>query len=112
MPAFDIAVCDEAHRTTGYALEDEERSSFLQIHDADAIRARKRLYMTATPRLYNPAARRKAEAADAYVASMDDEETYGPELHRLNFAESVEGDLLSDYKVAILVMDEEQIARE
>ena len=112
MPAFDIAVCDEAHRTTGYALEDEERSSFLQIHDADAIRARKRLYMTATPRLYNPAARRKAEAADAYVASMDDEETYGPELHRLNFAESVEGDLLSDYKVAILVMNEEQIARE
>ena len=112
MPAFDIAVCDEAHRTTGYAVEDQERSSFLQIHDADAIRARKRLYMTATPRLYNPAARRKAEAADAYVASMDDEETYGPELHRLNFAESVEGDLLSDYKVAILVMDEEQIARE
>ena len=112
MPAFDIAVCDEAHRTTGYALDDEERSSFLQIHDADAIRARKRLYMTATPRLYNPAAKRKAEAADAYVASMDDEETYGPELHRLNFAESVEGDLLSDYKVAILVMDEEQIARE
>ena len=112
MPAFDIAVCDEAHRTTGYALEDEERSSFLQIHDAEKIRSRKRLYMTATPRLYNPAARRKAEAADAYVASMDDEETYGPELHRLNFAESVEGDLLSDYKVAILVMDEEQIARE
>ena len=112
MPAFDIAVCDEAHRTTGYALEDEERSSFLQIHDADAIRARKRLYMTATPRLYNPAAKRKAEAADAYVASMDDEETYGPELHRLNFADSVEGDLLSDYKVAILVMNEEQIARE
>ena len=112
MPAFDIAVCDEAHRTTGYALEPEERSSFLQIHDADAIRARKRLYMTATPRLYNPAAKRKAEAADAYVASMDDEQTYGPELHRLNFADSVEGDLLSDYKVAILVMNEEQIARE
>ena len=112
MPAFDIAVCDEAHRTTGYALEDEERSSFLQIHDADAIRTRKRLYMTATPRLYNPAAKRKAEAAEAYVASMDDEETYGPELHLLNFAESVDGDLLSDYKVAILVMDEEQIARD
>ena len=112
MPAFDLAVCDEAHRTTGYAIEDGERSSFLQIHDGDAIRARKRLYMTATPRLYNPAAKRKAEASDAYIASMDDEETYGPELHRLNFADSVEGDLLSDYKVAILVMNEEQIARE
>ena len=112
MPAFDLAVCDEAHRTTGYALEDEERSSFLLVHDAEAIRARKRIYMTATPRIYNPAAKRKAEAADAYVASMDDEETYGPELHYLGFADSVEADLLSDYKVAILVMDEEQIARE
>ena len=112
MPAFDIAVCDEAHRTTGYALKDEERSSFLMVHDAEAIRARKRLYMTATPRLYSPAAKKKAEAADAYVATMDDEETYGPELHRLNFADSVERDLLSDYKVAILVMSEEQVARE
>ena len=112
MPAFDIAVCDEAHRTTGYALKDEERSSFLMVHDAAAIRARKRLYMTATPRLYSPAAKKKAEAADAYVATMDDEETYGPELHRLNFADSVERDLLSDYKVAILVMSEEQVARE
>ncbi|MYG20553.1 MAG: DEAD/DEAH box helicase [Gemmatimonadales bacterium] len=112
MPAFDITVCDEAHRTTGYALKDEERSSFLMVHDAEAVRARKRLYMTATPRLYSPAARKKAEAADAYVATMDDEETYGPELHRLNFADSVERDLLSDYKVAILVMSEEQVARE
>ena len=112
MPAFDLAVCDEAHRTTGYALEDEERSSFLLVHDAEAIRARKRLYMTATPRIYNPAARRKAEEADAYVASMDDEATYGPELHRLGFADAVDAELLSDYKVAILVMDEEQLARE
>ncbi len=112
MPEFDIAVCDEAHRTTGYTLKDEERSSFLRIHDGDAIRANKRLYMTATPRLYNPSAKQKAEQADAYVASMDDEATFGPELHRLNFADSVEQDLLSDYKVAILVMDEEQIARE
>ena len=112
MPDFDIAVCDEAHRTTGYTLQGEERSHFLQIHDGEAIRARKRLYMTATPRLYNPAAKRKAEEADAFVASMDDEKTYGPEFHRLGFAESVEGKLLSDYKVAILVMDEEQIARE
>ena len=85
---------------------------FLLVHDGDAIRARKRVYMTATPRLYNPAAKKKAEQADAFVASMDDEATYGPEFHRLGFAKSVEDQLLSDYKVAILVMDEEQIARE
>ena len=73
---------------------------------ADAIRARKRVYMTATPRLYNPAAKKKAEQADAFVASMDDEATYGPELHRLGFARVGGAELLSDYKVAILVMDE------
>ena len=112
MPQFDLAVCDEAHRTTGYTLKDEERSNFLMIHDADAIRARKRLYMTATPRLYNPKAKAKAEKADAYVASMDDETTYGPEFHRLGFADAVGADLLSDYKVSILVMTEEQINRE
>ena len=112
MPGFDLAVCDEAHRTTGYALDGEERSSFLLVHDAAAIRARKRLYMTATPRIYAPAARAKAAEADAFVASMDDEDTYGPELHRLGFAEAVERELLSDYKVAILVVDEAQIARE
>ena len=111
MPAFDIAICDEAHRTTGYALKDEERSSFLMVHEAEAVRARKRVYMTATPRLYSPAAKKKAEAADAYVATMYAEETYGPEFHRLNFADSVERDLLSDYKVAILVMSEKQVAR-
>lgn len=112
MPQFDLAVCDEAHRTTGYSLKDEERSNFLMIHDAEAIRVRKRLYMTATPRLYNPKAKAKAEKADAYVASMDDEATYGPEFHRLGFADAVEANLLSDYKVSILVMTEEQIAAE
>ena len=112
MPQFDLAVCDEAHRTTGYSLKDEERSNFLMIHDAEAIRARKRLYMTATPRLYNPKAKAKAVKADAYVASMDDEDTYGPEFHRLGFAKAVEANLLSDYKVSILVMTEEQIAAE
>ena len=112
MPAFDLAVCDEAHRTTGYALKDEERSNFLLVHDADAIRARKRLYMTATPRIYAPQAKQKASEADAYVASMDDEAAYGPEFHRLGFAKAVEDHLLSDYKVAILVVEENLIAAE
>ena len=112
MPAFDLVVCDEAHRTTGYTLEDEERSHFLLVHDGEKIRAGKRLYMTATPRLYAPAARQKAEDAHAWVASMDDERVYGPEFHRLGFATAVERGLLSDYKVTVLVMSEDQIARD
>ncbi len=112
MPEFDLIVCDEAHRTTGYALKDEERSHFMLVHDREAVRARKRLYMTATPRIYAPAARQKAQDAKAYVASMDDETTYGPEFHRLGFAPAVEASLLSDYKVTILVVREDQIARD
>ena len=112
MPDFDLAVCDEAHRTTGYALKDEERSSFRLVHDGEAVRARKRLYMTATPRIYGASARARAEKAEASVDSMDDEVVYGPELHRLGFAAAVERELLSDYKVCVLVVSEDRIAED
>ena len=111
LPDFDLVVCDEAHRTTG-ALRPEEISSFLLVHNAREIKAGKRLYMTATPRIYAPAAKKKAQEEDIYVASMDDERQYGPEFHRLSFAEAVGRDLLSDYKVTILAISEKQIARE
>ena len=111
LPEFDLVVCDEAHRTTG-ALRADESSSFLLVHDAQAIKARKRLYMTATPRVYAPSVRQRAADEDIYVASMDDERQYGPEFHRLGFAEAVDMDLLSDYKVTILAISEAQIARD
>ena len=109
MPAFDLVICDEAHRTTGATLKGEERSNFLLVHQGERIRANKRLYMTATPRLYAAAAKKKAEANDVVLASMDDESVYGPEFHRLGFAQAVNEDLLSDYKVAVLVISEDQI---
>ena len=117
LPDFDLMVCDEAHRTTG-ALRGDEGSSFLLVHDDLEVRARKRLYMTATPRIYSETAQVKAKEEDIYVASMDNEEQYGPEFHRLGFAEALDtldekGEpLLSDYKVTILVMGEKQIARD
>ena len=117
LPAFDLVVCDEAHRTTGVHRGDEG-SSFLLVHDQQAVRARKRLYMTATPRIYSETAQLKAKEEDIYVASMDNEHQYGPEFHRLGFAEALDtldekGEpLLSDYKVTILVMGEKQIARD
>ena len=109
MPAFDLVICDEAHRTTGATLKGDERSNFLLVHQGERIRANKRLYMTATPRLYAAAAKKKAEANDVVLASMDDESVYGPEFHRLGFAQAVKEELLSDYKVAILVISEDQI---
>ena len=110
LPAFDLVVCDEAHRTTG-ALRADEASSFLLVHDNQKVESKKRLYMTATPRIYAESAQLKAKEEDIYVASMDNEEQYGPEFHHLGFAQSVEANLLSDYKVTILVMSESQIAR-
>ena len=108
-PAFDLIVCDEAHRTTGIERPDDRTSPFVLVHDGQRIRAGKRLYMTATPRLYTEGAKAKAANHDVEVFSMDDSETYGPELHRLPFSRAVEQNLLSDYKVVVLAMSEQHI---
>jgi len=107
---FDLVICDEAHRTTGVTLAGVDESSFVKIHDNDCLRAARRLYMTATPRVFGDEVRRKAADADAVLADMGDEVTYGPELHRLGFGDAVESDLLTDYKVLVLAVDEEYVA--
>ncbi len=106
-PSFDIVLCDEAHRTTGIEDNDDKTSPFVLVHNADRIRAKKRLYMTATSRLYTEGAKAKAARHDIEVFSMDDPDTYGPEFHRLPFSKAVEQDLLSDYKVVVLAMSEQ-----
>ena len=108
-PPFDLILCDEAHRTTGIEDNDDKTSPFVLVHNADRIRAKKRLYMTATSRLYTEGAKAKAARHDIEVFSMDDPETYGPEFHRLPFSRAVEQDLLSDYKVVVLAMSEQSI---
>lgn len=108
-PAFDLILCDEAHRTTGIERPGDKTSPFVLVHDAKRIRAAKRLYMTATPRLYTEGAKRKAARHEVEVFSMDDPATYGPELHRLPFSRAVEQDLLSDYKVVVLAMSEQHV---
>jgi predicted helicase len=104
LPEFDLVVCDEAHRTTGVTLSGDNESAFVRVHDASYIRAKKRLYMTATPKLYGEAAKTKASEKLAVVVSMDDESRFGPEFHRLGFGAAVERGLLSDYRV--LAVDE------
>ena len=103
---FDLVICDEAHRTTGITLAGEDASNFVRIHDADYIRASKRLYMTATPRLYDDAVKGKAAEHSAELTSMDDEGIYGPEFYRLGFGEAVDKGLLTDYKVLVMTVDE------
>lgn len=110
LPEFDLVICDEAHRTTGVTLSGENESHFVKVHDAKFLRAAKRLYMTATPRLYGDEAKSKAKQADALLCSMDDETLFGPEFHRLGFGEAVGKDLLADYKVLVLAVDEKYIS--
>lgn len=106
---FDLIVCDEAHRTTGVKLSNADESSFTKIHDADYIKGRKRLYMTATPRLYGDNAKAKASEKDAVLCSMDDTALYGDEFFRVNFSYAVEHGLLTDYKVLVLTVNEDDL---
>lgn len=110
-PDFDLIVCDEAHRTTGVTLAGEDESHFVKVHDGDYIKAGKRLYMTATPRIYMDATKSRAKEADAELCSMDDEGLFGPEFHRLGFGEAIGQELLSDYKVMVLAVDEKFVSK-
>lgn len=106
---FDLIICDEAHRTTGVTLSGEDESAFIKVHDNEFLRAKKRLYMTATPRLYSDDTKSKAAQADAVLCSMDDSALYGEEIYRIGFGEAVERDLLTDYKVLILTLNDKDV---
>jgi predicted helicase len=108
---FDLIVCDEAHRTTGVTFADEDESAFVRVHDADYIRGAKRLYMTATPRIYADSAKATADRDGVELCSMDDEALYGKQLYLITFSEAVERELLVDYKVIVLAVEESHVNR-
>lgn len=108
---FDLIICDEAHRTTGATFGDDDESTFVKVHDADFIRASKRLYMTATPRIYGASAKAKAETDSVALCSMDDVALYGTELYTISFSEAVRRQLLVDYKVIVLSIEESHVNR-
>ena len=103
---FDLVICDEAHRTTGAAAKESCESAFILVHENSNLVAKKRLYMTATPRIYSDKAKEDAKREDAYFCSMDDESIYGEEFYRIGFGKAVEKGLLSDYKVLVLALPE------
>ena len=109
LPDFDLIICDEAHRTTGATLAGTEDSHFVKVHRNDVVAGAKRLYMTATPRLFNDDTKNKALERDAILCSMDDETMYGPVFYRIGFGEAVTKKLLTDYKVLVLGVDETQV---
>ena len=109
-PAFDLVLCDEAHRTTGIQ-EQKKGSAFTLIHDEDQVLADNRLYMTATPRLYTSQLKAKVDghARDFDVYSMDDTDTYGPEFYQMGFGEAVDGGYLTDYQVLVIAVAEDSV---
>jgi len=106
---FDLIICDEAHRTTGVSLAGEDESAFTKVHDDQFIKAKKRVYMTATPRLYSDDVKSKAAQSEALLCSMDDEKLYGQEMYHIGFGKAVEMGLLTDYKVLILTLNEKDV---
>lgn len=105
-PVFDLAIMDEAHRAAGRV-----DSSFGAVLDASRIRARKRLFMTATPRLVAAQIRGAARDRDLEMTSMDDAAKFGPTLHRLSFRDAIDRSLLSDYRVVIIGVDDAETDR-
>lgn len=108
---FDFIICDEAHRTTGVIFDEADESNFTKIHSNENVQGRKRLYMTATPRLYGSSAKVKASQKDCILCSMDDKAIYGEEFHRVNFSYAVQNGLLTDYKVFVLTVGEDEIPK-
>lgn len=111
MADFDLVVCDEAHRTTGITEATHDDSAFVRVHDSGYIKSTRRLYMTATPRIYVQESKAKAAEEDVTVYSMDDEAVFGPEFHHLGFGQAVEEGHLADYKVLVLAVDEDAVSR-
>ncbi len=110
---IDLIICDEAHRTVGAMYSTNERddkNAFTLCHSDANIKATKRLYMTATPKVYSESSKAKAKESDNVIYSMDDEEIFGEEIYTLNFSQAIALDLLTDYKVIILAVRSENLS--
>ncbi|GAA9127525.1 DEAD/DEAH box helicase [Helicobacter pylori] len=110
---IDLVICDEAHRTVGAMYSSNERddkNAFTLCHSDGNIKAKKRLYMTATPKVYSESSKARAKEGDNAIYSMDDEEVFGEEIYTLNFTKAIALDLLTDYKVMILAVRKENLS--
>ena len=107
-PDFDLIIADEAHRTTGI----EKQTGFHTVHQNGYLRGDKRLYMTATPRIYTARSKGALQSKGFEVHDMEDWDTFGGVMHRLTFKDAVNADMLSDYRVLIMVMREHELARD
>lgn len=111
-PEFDLIIADEAHRTTGAKALGDEASAFTKVHSNLNVKGIKRLYQTATPKLYGTDAKKKAEENSIVISSMDDESLYGSVFYRLGFGDAISHDILTDYKLMVLAVDETVVQKD
>ena len=111
-PEFDLIIADEAHRTTGAKALGDEASAFTKVHSDLNVKGTKRLYQTATPKLYGTDAKKKAEENSIIISSMDDESLYGSVFYRLGFGDAISHDILTDYKLMVLAVDETVVQKD
>jgi predicted helicase len=104
VPHFDLVVADEAHRCAGKA-----NSSFGTVLESRLIKSKRRLFATATPRVYKTGLKKAAEEFGVEVVDMNDEKSFGKRFHTLTFGEAIKRDLLTDYRVLIVGVDNERI---
>lgn len=111
-PEFDLIIADEAHRTTGAHAANTEAGMFTKVHSNNIVKAKHRLYQTATPKIYSQDTKKKGEEDNIVISSMDDKKIYGEEIFRLGFGDAVAKGILTDYKVEVLAVDESVIQRD
>lgn len=111
-PEFDLIISDEAHRTTGAHELDKEDSAFSKVHDNKSVQGLKRMYQTATPKLFGESAKKTAKEKSIVISSMDDESKYGEVFYRMGFGQAVSHGILTDYKVMVLAVDEAAIQKD
>lgn len=111
-PVFDFIIADEAHRTTGAKALGSDDSAFTMVHSDLNVKGVKRLYQTATPKLYGVDAKKKSQANSIVISSMDDESLYGKVFYRLGFGDAISHDILTDYKLMVLAVDETVVQKD
>ncbi|MDT7042538.1 DEAD/DEAH box helicase [Candidatus Nitronereus thalassa] len=101
---FDLVICDEAHRVAGTAGR-----AFSSVLDDNLVRAKYRLFMTATPKILSPRLSEKDSTDSNLICSMDDHAMFGPVFYRFPFSEAIHQGVICDYRVVVIGVSEEEI---
>ncbi|MDT0347731.1 DEAD/DEAH box helicase [Streptomyces litchfieldiae] len=110
MAPFDLVVVDEAHRTSGSLGK-----AWADVHDNTLLPALRRLYLTATPRIWQERPAREVleglrdPLPEEMAASMDDESIFGPVVYRMSLAAAVSRKLLARYQVIVVELADPQL---